>query len=112
MIIAELIAAGLYALWIAFLAIMNLQRAHLAGTLGPVAFGFAVPLLFAGYVLDVAVNLTLATLVFWDTPKEWTLSERLTRLIREGTDRRQRMARAVLRTFCEPFDTTGQHNSR
>jgi hypothetical protein len=103
-------AAALYALWVAFLAVMNLQRAHVAGTLGSTAFVLGLPLLVAAYALDVAVNMA-ASLAFWDRPHEWTLSERLTRYIRHGHGWRQYAAAWMVGHLLEPFDTTGGHRA-
>lgn len=42
---------------------------------------FAVP----GILADVLFQMTVATLLFWEWPQEWTLSMRLTRIISKRT---------------------------
>ena len=109
---AALITLGaLYALWVFFLAVMNLARADQAGTLPRTSFILGVPLLTVAYVLDVAINQTLGTVLLLDMPREWTLSERLERL-KSGADWRGIAANAVLRCILAPFDPTGGHNAK
>ena len=101
---------ALYALWVFFLAVMNLARADAAGTLPRTSLILGIPLLTVAYVLDVAINQTLGNVLFLDWPQEWTLSERLERL-KSGSDWRAKVAIAVLRCILAPFDTTGGHNA-
>lgn len=38
------------------------------------------PVLIVGAVLDMLVNLTYFTVIYWDIPKEWLLTQRTERL--------------------------------
>lgn len=109
----EVLTLGaLYALWVFFLAVMNLQRAHAAGSLGVVAFVLGLPLITLAYCLDMAINATVATIVFAELPHERTLSERLARHIAGADGWRRRMAMGIMANLLEPFDTTGGHRTK
>jgi hypothetical protein len=83
---------SIYALWIFYLAIMNLKRVKDSkdesgkSQLGKLALTFGTPLLIVGYVLDMLVTLFIGTLVFLDLPKELTLTARLARYIKVDND--------------------------
>lgn len=99
----------LYTLWFFYLAVMNLKRAKDAGTMTPVAKFLAYGIVLPGAILDVVVNV-LATIPFWDIPKEWTLSQRLSRYYVEGSDNwRSKAAEYIARNFLNTFDPSGQH---
>lgn len=102
---------GFYALWVFFLAAMNLARAQAAGTLPDVGKVLGLPLVALAFLLDVAINLTAGTVLLIDWPREWTLSERLERL-KAGTGWRAYLADWTLRYLLDPFDTTGGHRPR
>ena len=100
---------ALYALWGLFLAVMNLKQAKDFGDLSPIAYKLGYPMLFIGYLLDVLVQLTIANLIFWDLPRELTVSARVKRLcLKDGwRGRRARWWREVL---LAPFDRSGGHS--
>jgi len=104
-------AAAAYLLWVFYLAVMNLRRAKEAGRLTRSALVFALPILLLAIVIDVAVNLVLATLVFFDRPREWTVSERLARYLPAG-GWRSRVAWWVALHLLDPFDPSGSHLRR
>lgn len=104
-----LVLAALYALWVFFLAIMALQRAYDAQTLNKAALVLAMPVLVIGFALDVLVNLTAATLLFLEIPREWTVSERLVRLARGSEGPRRSAARWLLANLLATFDPSGRH---
>lgn len=105
--------ASLYVLWVLFLGVMNLARAQQAGHLGPVAYALAWPLLVLAIALDIAINVTLGTLLWLELPniQRLTLSARLDHLIKFGTGWRRRWAFWFVNTLLEPFDTTGGHRA-
>lgn len=103
---------ALYALWALYLAIMALQRAHQAGQLRGVAKWAAVPVVLAGYLLDVAVNLTICSGLFLEGPRELLVTDRLQRHIRTGQGWRQRLARWVCAQLLDQFDPAGTHCGR
>ena len=97
-----------YALWIFYLAVMNLKRARDAGLLTKTAAALGYPVLFIGYVLDCFVNVFVMTGLFLELPQELTVTSRLKRHNKESTDWRK--ARAVwAEPFLDPFDPSGKH---
>jgi hypothetical protein len=70
-----------YALWIFFLAAMNLMQARDEGTLPTWAHRLGLPIVFVGIVIDVVVQLTLACVVFLEPPRELTVSGRVKRWV-------------------------------
>lgn len=107
---AVLYALGsLYGLWVLFLAIMALQRAHESGQLRGAAKLAGVPVALAGYLADVLVNLTVFSILFLEWPREWLVTQRLQRHVRTGQGRRQRLARWVCAEFLDKFDPGGHH---
>jgi hypothetical protein len=100
---------SLYALWALYLAAMALDRARRAGALSLPAKVLGYPLALFAFAFDVAVNLTLGTLLLLDRPREWTLSERLTRLGNGPAGWRRGLARFVCTRLLDTFDPTGRH---
>ena len=100
--------AAVYALWILYLAAMNLRRAREAGRLSRTALALALPVIALAVAVDVVVNLVLGTLVFFDRPREWTVSARLARYL-PGDDWRARVAYWVAAHLLDPFDPSGSH---
>jgi hypothetical protein len=103
-----LVFAASYALWIFYLAVMNLKRVRDAGKLGTVAKVFGYPVLLVGYALDVLVNVTLMTVLFLEIPRETTVTARLKRHNRTGSGWRQRLA-AWFEPLIDPYDPSGDH---
>lgn len=68
----------LWALWVTLNVAYN-RRKRLAYKILLVIL--AVP----GVLADVLFQMTVATVLFWELPKEWTLSMRLTRIIAKRT---------------------------
>lgn len=99
-----------YALWDRFVLIMGLYRAHLNKRLNGLNKVLAAPNVVIGFVLDVVVNITWATLVFRELPEEWLVTTRLQRWV---NDTRHSWRRVRARWWCEnvldPLDPTGKH---
>jgi hypothetical protein len=102
--------ASLYALWVFYLAVMNLKRAKDAGTLPRTALVFGYPLLIAGLLIDLFVNVFVASIIFLDLPRELTMTARLKRYVREqpGTWRAS-VAIWFASNLLDAFDPGGKH---
>lgn len=102
--------AALYALWIFYLAVMNLKRAKDAGTLPRTALWLGYPVLFTGLLIDLFVNVAVATIIFLDMPRELTVTARLKRYVRErpGTWRAS-VAVWFAVNLLDVFDPSGKH---
>lgn len=100
--------ASTYALWLFYLAVMNLKRAKDTGTIHKAALYLGYPILFIGLALDMFVNLTVATILLLEMPEELTVTSRLTRHKKAGGWRGDGAL-----WFCEhlldKFDPSGDH---
>ena len=68
-----------YQLWVHYVAVMRLMQVRDAGQLTTAMKAIGYPVLVVGLLLDLIVNTAVATLIFVELPKEWTVSARLTR---------------------------------
>jgi hypothetical protein len=98
-----------YALWLFYLAVMHLARAREAGTLSRPALYLGYPLFLIGYALDVFVQMVLATVLFLDLPREWTLTGRLKRYIAGPEGWRETVAIWMCAHLLNAFDPDGRH---
>ena len=62
------------------------------------------PWLYIGLVLDVLLNVVVASAAFLEIPREWTLSTRVKRHIHEGIGYRKSLAEWIGRSFLTPID--------
>ena len=103
-------AAGLYLLWFFYLAVMCLKRAYDAGTISKPALFFGYPLLFVGLLIDLVVNLFVASPILLDPPRELTVTDKLGRLIRtQPNSWRGKSACWFCQMFLDVFDPSGKH---
>lgn len=98
-----------FATWIQYLAVMNLQRARDAGTLSRVAYYLGQPVLYAGLLCDFVVNSVFASLLFLAVPREFLVTQRLTRYANGPDGWRKRLALWLAHNLLDPFDPSGQH---
>ena len=105
---AVLIGLGsTYALWIFYLAVMNLKRAKDAGLLTKTAMALGYPVLIVGYLLDCFVNVFVMTPLLLELPQETTVTSRLSRH-NKGTGWRKAVA-AWAEPLLDPYDPSGDH---
>lgn len=97
-----------YALWVFYLAVMNLKRAKDAGSLRPWAKRLGAPVLLVGYLLDVLANLIVFTVLMFEWPREWLVTDRLKRH-KLGTGWRSNVAQWFCRDLLDTFDPSGCH---
>lgn len=108
--LAVWVVLALYALWIFYLAIMNLSRADQAHQLRPVALALGIPVLVVGYTMDALINVLVLTVLMLELPRELTVSERLGRHLRSLSGGwRYRVSRWVCVELLDQFDPTGKH---
>lgn len=104
------LAFGLaYALWIFYLAVMNLKRVRDAGKLGKVALTLGIPVLVIGLVLDLLVNVLVMTPLLLEIPQETTVTARLKRHKSESTGWRLRVTNWFASELLDHFDPDGSH---
>jgi hypothetical protein len=99
----------LWVFWYAYILVMGLYRAHLAKRLTPFTYALALPALLVGYAMDVLANLTIASVVFLEPPREWLVTSRLQRYIAHGTGWRAAKARWICDNLLDVFDPSGEH---
>jgi hypothetical protein len=101
---------GVWLLWVLYVFVMALKRVRESGRLSKTAMAWGLAAAIPAYILDVAVNLTIGTVLFLDFPREATLSARLSRYYSpEGTDWRCKFAGWLASTLLDPFDPDGKH---
>ena len=108
MIYAAITIASVYLLWVHYVAVMRLMQVRDAGHLTAAMKAIGYPALFVGLLLDLIVNTFVATLIFLELPKEWTVSARLTRHS-DGSGWRQRVAVAIRTALLDNIDPNGVH---
>jgi hypothetical protein len=96
-----------YALWVFYLAVMNLKRAKDAGLLSKTAMALGYPVLIVGYLLDCFVNVFVMTFLLLELPRETTVTSRLKRH-NKGTGWRKAVA-AWAEPLLDPYDPSGDH---
>ena len=97
-----------YLLWVHYVAVMRLMQVRDAGHLTAAKKAIGYPALLVGLLLDLIVNTVVATLIFIELPREWTVSARLTRHS-ESTGWRQRVAVAIRTALLDNIDPNGVH---
>ena len=93
--VAVAVVGSLWVLWIFYLAVMSLYRAHHARTLSLPAKLLGYPTLAVGALLDAAVNIIIMSVVFVERPYEWLVTKRLSRHIKTGGGWRRKLAAAI-----------------
>ena len=97
-----------YALWVFYLAVMNLKRAKDAGMLTRTAAALGYPVLFVGWILDAFVNVFVLTVLMLELPQELLVTTRLKRHNRYGNGWRKSFAR-WFEPLLDPYDPSGDH---
>lgn len=67
-------------------------------------FWFCAPIIATAIVLDVILQVTLAWLIFWNKPEEWTFTQRMQRYKLAPGGWRKKVAHYVCEHFLNPFD--------
>jgi hypothetical protein len=100
---------SLYVFYIFYLAIMSLYRAKLDKTITRTSLVIGYPILAVGAFIDLAMNVTLFSLIFWEIPHEWLLTKRMQRYIKIGIGWRFKVANWICRNLLNTFDPSGRH---
>lgn len=100
---------SLYLFWVLYLAIANLERAYKAKTLRKPALILGYPVLVIGWLLDMAMNMTLFSLIFWEVPKQWLVTQRLKLHIKNNDGWRSKLANWICANLLNAFDANGHH---
>lgn len=98
-----------WALWALYVLVMGIYRAHMDKRLTRLTYAMALPWVVLGFALDVAVNLTVASLLFLELPQELLVTSRLKRHITAPCGWRNRLAALICDRMLDVFDPTGNH---
>lgn len=103
--------------WVGYLASMNLIGANDKGLLTKEASYPAYVIVGLTYMADIYLNLTTATVLFWDLPvlslkADGTFSARLSGYNKQTSGKRAYVTKTILAPmFLDPFDPKGKHIS-
>jgi hypothetical protein len=97
-----------HTLWVCYVFITAVDRVRAAGGLSRTARVMAAPVLGLGIVLDALTNLTVATVLFLQLPREAFVTQRLKKLVKT-TGWRSRLAGWIGGNLLNAFDRTGSH---
>jgi hypothetical protein len=109
LLIIGIALASLYALWILFVAVMNIQRVQKEGNLTRGSKILAVPVVLVAYTLDVVLNYVLLTVILFELPKEKTISQRLKRHNQGRGSKWGAMVARFVEPILDPYDYRGDH---
>lgn len=107
--VAGYVAAALYLLWLFYLAVTNLYRAKKAGTISTPALVMGYPILIAGALLDLLVNVAIMSIIFMEPPRELLVTQRLCRHIKDSSGWRGQLAYWICHNLLNAFDPSGDH---
>lgn len=101
--------AFLWLLWAMYVLIMGVYRAYLAKRLTLVTLSLSAPFIAMGYIMDVVANVTIASIVFLEAPRELLVTTRLDRHVAQGRGWRSELAGWICDHLLDVFDPTGNH---
>ena len=106
-----LIPAALWGCWALYVLVMGLYRAHLKGRIPrwSVTWFLALPIVAIAYVANAILNITLASVIFLDPPRELQVTGRLNRYIDGEDGWRKRAADWICSHLLDPFAPDGDH---
>jgi hypothetical protein len=106
--IAVYILLDLWVFFIMYVASMAMIRAHKEDKLNAVLWVLCLPFVAISWLIDVVHNATLFTLIYFELPRELTVTDRLKRHVKEHTFR-GKLSRWIAETLLNPFDYSGNH---
>lgn len=99
---------ALWSFYIFYLACMALVGGHKRGSLTLASKLLGYPIIAIGLAIDVFMNAVVFTLIFLERPREWLVTDRLKRHIKQHT-LRAKLARFLCHEILSPFDPSGDH---
>lgn len=97
--------------WWLYVFTMGLYRAFLLGRLKGLPLVLCAPVVFVAFVIDFLMQMTVFTLAFAELPRDWLVTHRLRRYMRDlpASHWRRRFADYLCHHLLDPFDPTGAH---
>ena len=108
MIWLYILLADLYLFFIMYVASMAMIRAHAENKLNGLLWVLCLPFVAISILVDFINNVLVFTLLFAELPREWLVTERLKRHVKQHTFR-GKLARYIGNLILDPFDHTGAH---
>lgn len=104
-----IILASVYLLWVHYVAAMRLMQVRDADQLTWAMKCIGYPAVAIGLFLDLVVNTFVVTIIFFELPREFTVSARLTRHSESGEGWRKTLAIGVRTALLDNIDPKGVH---
>lgn len=101
--------AVVYLLWVHYVAAMRLMQVRDAGLLTRSMKLIGYPAVAFGLLLDLVVNTVVATVLFLELPREFTVSARLARHSDDVGGWRKALAVAIRTALLDNIDPRGEH---
>jgi hypothetical protein len=101
----------LYLFWVLYVFTMGVYRAYLANRLTPFMLVLSAPFVLLAGLMDVVCNLTIATVLCLEMPKEWLVTQRFIRYLHDPKTApwRKALAAYVCVNLLDVFDPDGNH---
>lgn len=99
----------LWIFWGMYVLVMGIYRAYLSHRLKGLVLVLSLPFVAVGYLMDVFANLTVASLVFLELPRELLVTDRLKRHMHKSKGWRFWLARYICDHLLDVFDPSGDH---
>lgn len=97
-----------YALWVFYVATMNIKRASEMHELSKFTQCLCWPVVAFAWLLDCFVNWAFLSVILFEIPQEYLVTDRLRRLDAFDTGWRKGVVH-FFRPLLDPFDPTGKH---
>lgn len=101
--------ALLYGLWVFYIAWTHLEKAEEEGKLSTFSLALGKPVKYVGLAIDVAVNLTIVSLLYMDFPREWLVTTRMVRYLKGKDGWRKKTTQWACTHLLDAFDIEGKH---
>jgi hypothetical protein len=104
-----LLVLALWGFWALYVFTMGVYRAKLDGRLKGLNLVFAFPIALLAVIVDFLFNMTLATVVFLELPRELLVTARLQRYMAGPATWRRSIAVYTCDSVLDIFDPAGNH---
>ncbi len=98
-----------YLLFVFYLAVMNIKGVNDSTPLTGVTRIAGLSVLYPGLFLDALVNLVVLTVVFVELPREYLVTSRLSRHIKDTDGWRKKLSVFICSKLLDKFDPRGCH---
>lgn len=95
---------AIVALFVLYVIGMRMKWRHENGKMEWYHWIWAVPTFIVGVPLNVFLNITLLTVIYWELPQEWTMSKRFNRHADDEGDWREKLAYIVCSRILNKYD--------